>query len=84
MPKTHASRSRRMGADLSAAERLQEVAQLLAAGVLRLHARFAVPGAEPPRQQSCEFAPDPLEVPLETVLSVTRVNGFESPNRRRL
>jgi hypothetical protein len=70
MPRTHATKSRRFDADLSASERLEEIASLLAMGVLRLQGRVAQPGHSPPRQTSHESTPNPLEVPLETVLSV--------------
>jgi hypothetical protein len=47
-------------------ERLREIAAILAAGILRLHARAALPTPEKPETppQNC------LEVRAETVLSV--------------
>lgn len=64
------SKSRHADADLSANERLEEIASLLAMGVLRLQSRVAQPGHSPPQRISHESTLDPLEVPLETVLSV--------------
>jgi hypothetical protein len=54
-------------------ERLREVARILAAGVLRLGARAALPPAAvqvPGPQFLPETGPNCLEVPPETVLSV--------------
>jgi hypothetical protein len=54
-------------------ERLREVARILAAGVLRLHARAALPPAPaqlPGTQILLESSPNCLEVPSETRLSV--------------
>ena len=51
-------------------ERRSEVASILAAGVLRLHARAAILGDELPAEISPESATTCLEVPAETVLSV--------------
>ncbi len=47
-----------------------EVASILAAGVLRLHARVAIPGGVPTPEISPDSATACLEVPAETVLSV--------------
>ncbi len=49
--------------------RRSEVASILAAGILRLHARVAIPGDIPP-EISPDSATECLEVPAETVLSV--------------
>ena len=60
---------------LTAAARLREIAALLAAGVLRLHARAALaadPGALGGPKNSRESGRDGLAVPGETVLSVQR------------
>ena len=51
-------------------ERLSEVAGILAAGVLRLHARAALPGDNPGLEKSPDSGPAGLEVSGETVLSV--------------
>jgi hypothetical protein len=50
-------------------ERLREVAAILAAGVLRLRQRAALPTDDAQKKPS-EFAADGLEVLNETVLSV--------------
>jgi hypothetical protein len=54
-------------------ERLREVAAILAAGILRLHSRAALP-ADPAQHSGPENPPesgqDCLEVPGKTVLSV--------------
>ena len=70
---------------LTPAARLCELAEILAAGVLRLHVREALV-ADSDVDQSKNL-PEPgsarLEVPAETVLSVhTRVNGFREPRTR--
>ena len=50
-------------------QRREEVANILAAGVLRLHARAALsPGGAP--EKSSKLVPGRLEVSDETVLSV--------------
>jgi hypothetical protein len=54
-------------------ERLAEVASILAAGILRLHARAAMPDDAEPRlapENPAESGSSGLEVPGETVLSV--------------
>jgi hypothetical protein len=54
-------------------ERRREVAAILAAGLLRLRARAALPtdpGQVPGPENLPETGPDCLEVPAETVLSV--------------
>lgn len=53
-------------------ERLSEVASILAAGVLRLHARPAIPGDDLGRGISPDSGPAGLEGSKETVLSVYR------------
>ena len=58
---------------MTPAERLHEVARILAGGILRLHARVALPAA--PAQLSgpqilLESGPNSLEVPREVRLSV--------------
>lgn len=50
-------------------ERLRELASILAAGVLRLRSRAALP-ADPGPENLPESGQDCLEVPAETVLSV--------------
>uniref|UniRef100_A0A7C4QME0 Uncharacterized protein n=1 Tax=Schlesneria paludicola TaxID=360056 RepID=A0A7C4QME0_9PLAN len=60
-------------ARMTADERLREVAAILAAGLLRLRARSALPtdpGQVPGPENLPETGPDCLEVPSETVLSV--------------
>jgi hypothetical protein len=51
-------------------ERFSEVARILAAGILRLHARAALSGSNPGPEKSPDSAPAGLEVSEETVLSV--------------
>lgn len=51
-------------------ERLSEVACILAAGVLRLHARAALSCDSPGPEKSQNSAPPGLELSDETVLSV--------------
>ena len=53
-------------------ERLSEVAGILAAGVLRLHARAALCGDDPGLEKSPDSGPAGLEVSEKTVLSVQR------------
>ena len=70
---------------LTPAARLCEVAEILAAGILRLHVREALVANSD--VDPAEKLPEPgsarLEVPAETVLSVhTRVNGFREPRTR--
>lgn len=50
-------------------ERLREMASILAAGVLRLRQRAALP-AENDLEKPARIPPDGLEVPAETRLSV--------------
>jgi hypothetical protein len=60
-------------ARMTADQRLREVAAILAAGLLRLRARSALPtdpGQVPGPENLPETGPDRLEVPAETVLSV--------------
>ena len=70
---------------LTPTARLCELAEILAAGILRLHIRQALIANSD--GDPAENLPDPgsarLEVPAETVLSVhTRVNGFREPRTR--
>ena len=70
---------------LTPAARLCELAEILAAGILRLHVREALVADS--SFDPAENLPEPdsarLEVPAETVLSVhTRVNGFREPRTR--
>jgi len=51
-------------------ERRAEVANILAAGILRLHNRAAIPGDDPPAEISPELTAACLEVPAKIVLSV--------------
>ena len=51
-------------------ERLSEVASILAAAVLRLRVRAALPGDEPGPENPPDSWPTCLEVPVNTVLSV--------------
>jgi hypothetical protein len=53
---------------LTPEDRFREVAAVLAAGLLRLHARNAAAGAAPNNPQNSSL--NCLEVPGETVLSV--------------
>jgi hypothetical protein len=55
---------------LTPVERRSEVASILAAGVLRLRARAALPDADPAPEKSQESGLTCLEIPDETVLSV--------------
>jgi hypothetical protein len=55
---------------LTTGERRSEIAAIFGAGVLRLHARVAIPGDDPSLEISPESATACLEVPPETVLSV--------------
>ncbi len=50
--------------------RRAEVASILAAGILRLHARVAISGDVPPPEISPDSTTACLEVPAKTVLSV--------------
>ena len=56
-------------ARLSHDDRLREMASILAAGVLRLRQRAALP-AENDLEKPVRLSPDGLEVPAETRLSV--------------
>lgn len=62
-------------ATMTADERLREVAAILAAGILRLRSRAALP-ADPGKHSGLKNSPesrqDGLEVSAETVLSVHR------------
>ncbi|MDY0169234.1 MAG: hypothetical protein RBS80_22010 [Thermoguttaceae bacterium] len=51
-------------------ERLSEVAGIFAAGILRLHARAALPTSNLGSEESRNSAPTGLELSDETVLSV--------------
>ena len=51
-------------------ERFSEVASILAAGVLRLHARAALSVSNAGREKSLDSGPAGLDVPEKTVLSV--------------
>lgn len=51
-------------------ERRSELARIFAAGIVRLHARAALPGGTPFPEISPDSAAKRLEVPAETVLSV--------------
>ena len=55
--------------ELTAEERLAEITSILAAGILRLHKRFALP-TENGQIIAPESSPEGLEVPDETRLSV--------------
>jgi hypothetical protein len=57
-------------ASLAPDARRSELASILAAGILRLHARVAIPGDVPTPEISPDSATACLEVPAETVLSV--------------
>jgi hypothetical protein len=57
-------------AAMSAHERLHEVATILAAGILRLRSRAALPSEHPGPNNPSESAEDCLEVSAKTVLSV--------------
>jgi hypothetical protein len=56
-------------ADMTPDERMEEVASLLATGILRLRRRSALPAASDLKILP-ESLPDGLEVPVETRLSV--------------
>jgi hypothetical protein len=66
-------------------DRLSEVGTILAAGVLRLHRRAALPAAVD-QDQSPENPPenleDSLELPDKTVLSVHTGKRFARPGER--
>lgn len=51
-------------------QRRTEVASILAAGILRLHTRAALPADDPALGIAAESSRPGLEVPGETVLSV--------------
>jgi hypothetical protein len=53
-------------------ERLSEVAAILAAGILRLHARAALAGADAARKETSDSPASCLDVSAETALSVQR------------
>lgn len=53
-------------------ERFSEVAGIMAAGILRLHARAALSGEHLAPEKSPNSGPAGLEVSEETVLSVQR------------
>lgn len=55
---------------LKAEQRLSELAAILAAGFLQLHARAALPDADPDSEIPANSGPTCLDVPAETVLSV--------------
>jgi hypothetical protein len=63
-------RSRAAIEDLASDERRAEVAVILAAAVLRLRLRAALPGDVPGGEKSAECGPNCLEVPAVTRLSV--------------
>jgi hypothetical protein len=70
---------------LDSANRLHELATILAAGVLRLRFRVALPdrGGHAEAKNLPKSGQDGLELPDETVLSVTSgVNGFRDPERK--
>ena len=71
---------------LTPSARLCELAEILAAGILRLHVRDALvdnADSDPPAENLPDSGSARLEVPAETVLSVhTRVNGFREPRTR--
>ena len=58
-----------VASELTAEERLAEIASILAAGILRLHKRFALP-TEKGQIIAPESSPESLEVSDETRLSV--------------
>lgn len=62
-------------------ERLSELAEIFAAGVLRLRRRSALPLVEPShdRENVSESLANRLELSRETVLSVPTVSGFREP-----
>lgn len=64
--------SQRDSAILAPAERFREVAAILAAGVRRLHDRAALRIDHPAPENPSETLEKPLEISLETVLSVQR------------
>ena len=82
----HLGHSARGDNDGDPAHRVLEVAAILAAGVIRLRSRVALPVA-PDEHSAVKVLPDSgqdcLELPGETVLSVTRgVNGSRDRERR--
>jgi hypothetical protein len=70
---------------MQAADRILELAAILAAGVLRLRSRVALPAPsdEPSGPQNlADSGGNCLEVPGRTVLSITSgVNGARDPKR---
>ena len=62
---------------------LREVAGILAAGILRLRARAALPGAQPGQENLPKSSEDGLEVPGETVLSGHTGSRFPRSQERR-
>jgi hypothetical protein len=59
-------------APLSLDERFHEIAAILAAAIVRLHERVALP----PTGKTGELPPESLEVPAKTVLSVLTGQRF--------
>ena len=56
--------------NISENDRLREIAGILAAGILRLHARAALPSEQPLNPgKSADSSPNGLEVPGKTRLS---------------
>lgn len=55
---------------LTAEQRLSELAAILAAGMLRLRTRAAMPHAESRAEIPADSGPTCLDVPTKTVLSV--------------
>lgn len=65
--------------DMTAEQRIQEVGSLLATAILRVRSRPMT--AASPSLNPQESVASPLELSPHTRLSVTTVNGFESPQR---
>ena len=65
--------------DMTEEQRMQEVGRLLATGILRVRSRPTT--AASPSLNPQESVASPLELSPDTRLSVTTVNGFESPQR---
>ena len=65
--------------DMTEEQRMQEVGRLLATGILRVRSRPTT--AASPSLNPQESVASPLELSPATRLSVTTVNGVESPQR---
>lgn len=65
--------------DMTEEQRIEEVGRLFATAVFRLRSRPVIAASSSLNPQ--ESVASPLELSPQTRLSVTTVNGFESPQR---